>query len=204
MDDWREQSELRGPSFAEVEEPPVRLLLVGAVRLAAALAGLAGAIGWRTVVIDPRERFLAPDRFPGAGALIAVWPAEAFEAAGGLDGDCAVVALAHDPVLDDPALALALASPAFFVGAMGSRRTQAARRQRLAEAGVSSEPLSRLAGPLGLDLGARTVGETAVSALAEIVAARHGRSGGRLTETAGAIHADAPAAGEAGVGGDRA
>jgi xanthine dehydrogenase accessory factor len=189
-DDWVSGSELRGPSFVAPEDPPVRLLLVGAVPLAAGLTRLSAAIGWRATVIDPRARFASASRFPGAAEVRAAWPTDAFAAAGGLGGDCAVLALAHDPVLDDPALIAALASPAFFVGAMGSRRTQAARRERLSEAGVPAEQLARLAGPLGLDLGARTVGETAVSALAEVVAAHHGRSGGRLSEAGGAIHAD--------------
>lgn len=191
-DRWAADSELRGPSFAPAEDPPVRLLLIGAVPLAAALGSLATAIGWRAFVIDPRERFATRSRFPAVADVIAAWPQEAFAAAGGLDGDCAVAALAHDPVLDDPALRLALGSAVFFVGAMGSRRTQAARRERLALAGVAPDALARLAGPLGLDLGARTVQETALSGLAEIVAARHGRSGGRLTATNESIHVVRP------------
>jgi xanthine dehydrogenase accessory factor len=192
MDDWVTGSDLRGPSFAVAEDAPVRLLLVGAVPLAAGLTRLAAAIGWRAIVIDPRERFASPRRFPGAAEVLTAWPSDAFAAVGGLREDCALLALAHDPVLDDPALVASLASPAFFVGAMGSRRTQAARRERLSAAGVPPEQLGRLAGPLGLDLGARTVGETAISALAEVVAVRHGRSAGRLTEAAGAIHAVRP------------
>ncbi len=138
-------------------------------------------------VVDPRERFAVAGRFPDAEAVLAAWPKEAFAQAGGIDDATAVAVLTHDPVLDDPALELALRSPAMFVGAMGSRRTQAARRERLAAAGLSEGDLARLAGPAGLDLGARTALETALSILGEIVAVRHGRNGGRLTVGEGSI-----------------
>jgi xanthine dehydrogenase accessory factor len=186
-EEWVTSSELRGPSFRETSPPPPRLILVGAVALAAELCTLARTIGWRTVLIDPRPHFATAERFPNAAEILVQWPQHAFSQLG-LDGECAVVMLAHDPVLDDPALELALRSPAFFVGAMGSRRTQAARRERLAAAGLCAAELARLSGPLGLDLGALTVQETALSALAEIVAVMHGREGGRLAVAEGSIH----------------
>jgi xanthine dehydrogenase accessory factor len=186
-EEWVTSSELRGPRFRKTSQPPPRLIMVGAVALAAELCTLARTIGWRTVLIDPRPRFVTAERFPHAAEVLVHWPQHAFSQLG-LDAGCAVVVLAHDPVLDDPALELALRSPAFFVGAMGSRRTQAARRERLAAAGLSAAQLARLSGPLGLDLGALTVQETALSALAEIVAAMHGREGGRLTKSEASIH----------------
>lgn len=185
---WTETSELHGPAFAESEEPSPKLVLFGAVPLAAALCTVGRALGWRPYVVDPRERYAVPDRFGGAEAVIVAWPQEAFDSIGGIDDSTAVLLLTHDPVLDDPALEIALRSPAVFVGAMGSRRTQAARRERLAEIGVSEEELAGLSGPIGLDTGARTELETALSILAEIVAVRHGRGGGRLTGVEGPIH----------------
>jgi xanthine dehydrogenase accessory factor len=186
--DWVQTSELHGPAFADPETPAPRLILFGAVELATALSRLARALGWRAYVVDPRERFAVADRFPDAEAVLAAWPEEALAQLGGIDEATAVAVLTHDPVLDDPALEIALRSDAMFVGAMGSRRTQAARRERLAAAGLTGEEVGRLSGPVGLDLGARTAHETALSILAEIVAARHSRAGGRLTPGDGAIH----------------
>lgn len=185
--EWLATSELHGPAFAEPEE--CRLVLVGAVELAAAVSGLARAVGWRSYVVDPRPQFATPERFPQVDGLLTAWPDEAFAGIGGLDASTAVLALTHDPVLDDPALVRALRSEAFFVGAMGSRRTQASRRERLASLGVTPEELARLSGPLGLDLGARTAMETALSVLGEIVAVRRGRGGGRLVAGNGSIRA---------------
>lgn len=183
--EWVESSELHGPAFVEAQ--PLKLVLVGAVELAAALCPLARAIGWPVYVVDPRPRFARPERFPGAERVIVEWPEEAFTAIGGIDATTAIAVLTHDPVLDDPALQLALRSPAVYVGAMGSRRTQAARRERLAARGVSEDELARLSGPAGLELGARAAGETALSILGEIVAVRNGRSGGRLIGVEGPI-----------------
>lgn len=186
--EWLETSPLHGPAFADPETPAPKLILFGAVELAAALSHLARALGWRAYVVDPRARFAVAARFPDADAVLAAWPAEAFAQAGGIDAATAIAVLTHDPVLDDPALEIALRSEAMFVGAMGSRRTQAARRERLRAAGLTDDDLARLSGPVGLDLGARTALETALSILGEIVAARHGRAGGRLTPGDGAIH----------------
>jgi xanthine dehydrogenase accessory factor len=139
-------------------------------------------------VVDPRQRYLDPLRFPDADGLIAAWPAEAFSRIGGIDELTAVAVLTHDPVLDDPALEIALRSPAMFVGGMGSRRNQERRRARLMEErGLTAEEVGRLSGPIGLDLGARTAQETALSILGEIVAVAHGRDGGRLRAGEGSI-----------------
>ena len=186
--EWVATSELHGPAFEAVSDPPPRLVLVGAVELAAALSRLARAIGWRSAVVDPRSQYLLRERFPDADELIDAWPDEAFARLGGISAVTAVAVLTHDPVLDDPALDIALRSPAMFVGAMGSRRTQDRRRARLMEErGLSEDELARLSGPIGLDLGARTAMETAMSILGEIVAVAHGRDGGRLRAGEGSI-----------------
>jgi xanthine dehydrogenase accessory factor len=186
--DWVQTSELHGPPFEPAGDPSPRLVLFGAVELAAALSRLARAMGWRSYVVDPRARYLTADRFPDADELIAAWPEEAFARIGGIDESTAVAVLAHDPVLDDPALVVALRSPAMFVGGMGSRRNQGRRRERLmAEHGLTEEEVGRLSGPIGLDLGARTAMETAMSILGEIVAVGHGRDGGRLRAGEGSI-----------------
>ena len=187
-DEWTATADLHGPQFAELESPAPKLIVFGAVPLAAALCTLAPVLGWRAYVVDPRPRFAAADRFHGAEGVLVAWPEEAFAAVGGIEASTAVLLLTHDPMLDDSALEIALRSPCAFVGAMGSRRTQAARRERLLAAGLSDEQVSRLSGPIGLDTGAQTAPETALAILAEIVAVRHGRDGGRLTGAAGSIH----------------
>ncbi|HSB38122.1 MAG TPA: XdhC family protein [Gaiellaceae bacterium] len=186
----------RGPSrvleldgetvFAEVVAPPPRLVVVGATDTAEELSRAACALGWRTTVVDPRPALVTRERLPSPGQLVTAWPDE-LEA----DADTAVVVLTHEERLDTPALRAALASPAFYVGAIGSRRTQEKRRSRLLEAGVAEEQLERLTGPAGLDLGAHTPAETAISILAEVLAVREGRSGGRLAERTGPIHSAA-------------
>jgi xanthine dehydrogenase accessory factor len=190
-DDWLNTSELRGPAFADVDAAQ-RLVLIGAVELAAAVCRIARVCGWLTYVIDPRPRFATAERFPDATAVLDAWPQEALARLEPIDEATAIAALAHDPVLDDPALMIALRSSAGYVGAMGSRRTQEARRERLLAAGLTAAELGRLTGPAGLDLGTRRREETALSIVAEIVAARHGRAGGRLGAGAGSIRAAAP------------
>ena len=172
--------------FVEVLGPPPRLLVVGAIDTAEELCRAAKALGWRTAVIDPRPALATRDRLPSPDELTVAWPDE-LEA----DGDTAVVVLTHEERLDVPALTKALAGDAFYVGAMGSRRTQAKRRERLLEAGLDEEQLERLAGPAGLDLGAHSPAEMAVSILAEVLAVRAGRDGGRLVARSGPIHASA-------------
>jgi xanthine dehydrogenase accessory factor len=168
--------------------PAPRLILFGAVDIAASLCTLARAAGWRAYVVDPRARFATPERFPDAEEVLAAWPEEAFARLGGIDPATYIAVLTHDPKLDDAALQIALRSPARFVGAMGSRRAQAVRRERLTAAGLTEDELSRLSAPLGLDLGAMNREETALSILAEVVAFRHGREGGRLAAKTGRIH----------------
>ena len=159
----------RGEVFLRVYAPPVRLVVVGAVHVAQHLTVMARTAGFHVVVVDPRRAFASEERFPGA-ELVHAWPDEALNDLS-LDRRTAVVTLTHDPKLDDPALTGALASPAFYVGALGSRRTQGRRLERLAEAGVGESSLQRIHGPVGLPLGARTPGEIAVSILAEVVGA---------------------------------
>lgn len=185
---WAEASERRGSLFVDVIGPAPRLIVFGAVDIAASLCTVARACGWRPFVVDPRARFATPSRFPDADEVIAAWPEEAVAHLGGIDPATSIVVLTHDPKLDDAALLLALRSPARFVGAMGSRRAQAKRRERLLAAGLAEEELERLSAPVGLDLGAIAREETALSILAEIVAARHGRDGGRLAQRVGRIH----------------
>ena len=185
---WAETAELRGPMFVDLVAPAPRLILFGAVPIAAALCTLAKAAGWRPYVVDPRTRFATQDRFPDAEQVIAGWPEEAFAQLGGIDPATSIAVLTHDPKLDDAALKIALRSSARFVGAMGSRRAQESRRERLLEAGLGDEELERMSAPVGLDLGAVSAEETALSILAEVVAARHGRDGGRLKTSQGRIH----------------
>ena len=154
---------------------PPRLVLVGAVHIAQALARMAAACGLDVVVVDPRRAFATPERFPGV-PLVAGWPAEAL-AGIGLHRRDALVTLAHDPKIDDPALVAALRAGCFHVGALGSRRSHAARLERLRREGVGEAGLSRIEGPVGLDIGAVTPGEIAASILASVVAAL--RTGGR-------------------------
>jgi xanthine dehydrogenase accessory factor len=175
--------------FVDVFGPPPKLVIVGAVDVAESLCALAQRLGWRTVVTDTRARLATRERIPSADELVVGWPDEAL-AEIGLDADSAVVVLTHDEKLDTPALVAALQSPAFYVGALGSRRTQTARRERLLEVGVSEDALARVSGPSGLDLGASTPAETALSILSEAVAVKAGRSGGRLAESSGRIHAE--------------
>jgi xanthine dehydrogenase accessory factor len=185
---WTDASQRQGPLFIDVVAPAPRLILFGAVDIAAPLCTLARAAGWRSYVIDPRGRFATADRFPDADEVIAAWPEEAFTRLGGIDPATSIVVLTHDPKLDDAALTIALRSAAGFIGAMGSRRAQASRRERLLAAGMGEDELERLSAPVGLDLGAIGREETALSILSEVVAARHGRDGARLAAGRGRIH----------------
>jgi xanthine dehydrogenase accessory factor len=189
---WAERSETREAGdaklFVDVVAPAPRLVVFGAVDYAAALCRLAKAAGWRPFVCDPRSQFATAERFPDAEEVIAAWPADAFARLGGIDRATYVAVLTHDPKLDDAALSIALRSEAPYVGAMGSRRAQAQRRERLVAAGVDEELIDRIAAPIGLDLGAVSPEETALSIMSEVVAVRNGRDGGRLSRTAGRIH----------------
>jgi xanthine dehydrogenase accessory factor len=180
--------------FVDVSAPPPRLIVVGAVPVAQALCRAARDAGWRPSVVDPRSRFATPARLPDAERIVVAWPEPGIAELGGIDPASAVVALSHDPKIDDPALALAVRGGAGFVGAMGSRRATADRRARLAAVGLTDAELDRIAAPIGLDLGATGDAETALSIMAELVAARHGRAGGRLSQASGTIHLRADAA----------
>jgi xanthine dehydrogenase accessory factor len=168
--------------FVEVSLPSPTLIIVGGVHIAIALASLAKTLGYRTVVVDPRKSFGTETRFPHVDQLIQAWPDEAL-AQVGLNRATAVAMLTHDPKLDDPGLRVALPSSAFYVGALGSQKTQARRRERLLAEGLTEAQLNRLYGPIGLDLGARTPEEVALAVMAEVVAARNGRNGAAKRKT---------------------
>ncbi len=159
------------PVFVQPVPPPLRMLIVGAVRIAQTLAPMAVEAGFEVTVIDPRRAFATPERFP-AFAVVREWPDKALPELG-LDPGTAVVALTHDAKPDDMALGLALRSEAFYVGALGSRRTHAKRVARLKEAGYTDAEIARICAPIGLDIGARTPAEIAVSILAEVIAAKN-------------------------------
>jgi xanthine dehydrogenase accessory factor len=175
--------------FADVYGHPPRLIVVGAVDTGEALCAGARALGWHTVCVDARARFATSERMPSAEEIVVAWPDEAF-AQLALDRDSVVVVLTHDDKFDVPALAAALRSDAFYVGALGSRVAQANRRERLQEAGLTEAELDRLHGPAGLDVGAESPAETAVSILAEVLAVRASRGGGPLRFSGERIHAE--------------
>ncbi len=161
-DDW----------FLHVYNPPLRLIVVGAVHIAQALVPFASQCGFAVTVVDPRRSFASDERFPDV-AVCGEWPDEAMDALRP-DARTAVVTLTHDPKLDDPALDRALKSPAFYIGALGSRRTHAARLKRLRELGHTDAEMVRIKGPVGLNIEAVTAPEIALSIIAEIVAVRRG------------------------------
>ena len=176
--------ELGGRSlFVEVFPVRPRLVIVGAVEVARTLVRLAKELGFETVVIDGRASFATRERFPDADQLIVGWPDEVADDIG-LGPNDAVAVLTHDVKFDEPAIVEALRRGARYVGAVGSRKTQSDRRQRLREAGVSDEALGELRGPVGLDLGGRQPAETALAILAEVVAERYGGTGRPMREQA--------------------
>ncbi|MFC0410516.1 XdhC family protein [Roseomonas elaeocarpi] len=164
--------------FIHPHNPPLRLLVVGAVHIAQALVPIAAAAGYAVTVVDPRRAFATEERFAEGATLVGDWPDEAMEALRP-DTRTAVVTLTHDPKLDDPALDAAIRSPAFYVGALGSRRTHAKRVDRLREIGHGDEAIARIKAPVGLDIAAVTAPEIALSIMAEIVAVRRGSALGR-------------------------
>lgn len=183
--------------FRHSYEPKVALILVGATALAAELAAIARRADFKVIVVDPRPAFATPERVPEADAIVREWPDTFLPQA--LSKKSSIVMLSHDPKFDLPALRCALRSDAPYIGLLGSRRSQAARRASLRDDGFDDAALARIHGPAGLDIGGATATETAVSILAEIVAARHEREGAPLTTTARAIHhrRDRPAVKEA-------
>jgi xanthine dehydrogenase accessory factor len=158
--------------FLDVQVPPARLIVIGAVHIAEPLSAISGLAGYRVVIVDPRTAFARRERF-GTAEIVAAWPEEAL-ARLVPDARTAIVTLTHDPKLDDPALAAALASPAFYIGCLGSRKTHAARLARLAAEGFAEPDLARLRGPVGLAIGARTPAEIAIAITAEITSVRRG------------------------------
>jgi xanthine dehydrogenase accessory factor len=166
-------SEIGGEAwFIEARNPPPRLILVGAVHIAQALVPLAEAVGFATLLVDPRQAFGNSDRFPNV-SIVNEWPDVALDTLAP-DIRTAIVTLTHDPKLDDPALDRAIRSTAFYIGALGSRKTHAARLERLRLLGHGDNALGRIRGPVGLDIGAVTAPEIALSVIAEIVAMRRG------------------------------
>lgn len=158
-----------GKMFINVHVPPVKLVITGAVHISQALADMARVVGLDCVIVDPRTAFATPERFPGT-RVVAEWPDVALPPLG-LDRYTAFVALTHDPKVDDPAILHALEKGCFYLGTLGSRKTHAKRLERLAAAGASEADLARLHAPVGLDIGAVSPAEIAVSILAEIIAA---------------------------------
>ncbi len=174
--------------------PKPRMLVFGAIDFAAAVARVGGFLGYEVTVCDARPVFATTSRFPDADEVVVDWPHRylaAEQEAGRIDRRTVITVLTHDPKFDVPLLEVALRLPEVaYVGAMGSRRTHEDRLDRLREAGITDEEIDRLSSPIGLDLGARTPEETAVSIAAEIIAGRWGGSGERLASTDGRIHRD--------------
>ncbi len=157
--------------FLNVQAPPTRLVIIGAVHVAQALAPMAAMCGHDVTIVDPRSAFAAPERFPDA-KVIAKWPLEAIAELGGFDRHTAVAAVTHDPKVDDPALIAALHASCFYIGALGSRKTHAKRVERLIGAGFSPDRIGRIRAPIGLDIGAVSPAEIAASILAQIIEAQ--------------------------------
>lgn len=175
--------------FCDVFGRRPRIVVFGAVDTAEHLCRSATALGWRTTVVDARAKLATAERIPSADELIVAWPEEALEQIRP-DHATSIVVLTHEDRFDIPALKSALASDAFYVGALGSRRNQERRRERLLAEGLDEAAIDRIAGPSGLDIGASTPAETALSILAEILSVRAGREGGRLQTAKGRIHAE--------------
>lgn len=174
--------------FFEVFPSPPTLLIFGAVHVAQALATFGKQLGFRVIVTDARAKLLTRERFPVADELIQGWPEDAI-ARVPIDRNTYVAILTHDPKFDEPALMGTLSTDARYIGAVGSRKTSADRRIRLSEAGATEEQLARIRGPIGLNIGASTPEEMAISILAEIIAVRHGRDAAPLTSATGNIRA---------------
>jgi xanthine dehydrogenase accessory factor len=177
--------------FIQSFAPPPRMYVFGAIDFASAVARIGKFMGYRVTVCDARAVFATRERFPSADEIVVAWPDEFLKTAP-VDGRTVICVLTHDPKFDVPVLKAALATPAGYIGAMGSRRTHNNRTARLKEEGITGEELARISSPIGLDIGSRTPEETAVAIAAEIIAFRTGHSGGRLAERSGPIHAPEP------------
>ena len=187
---YGEHGERRGDElavFVHSFAPPPRMLVFGAIDFAAAVARAGKFLGYRVTVCDARPIFATAARFPDADEVVVDWP-HRFLARTPVDSRTVICVLTHDPKFDVPVLEVALRTPAGYIGAMGSRRTHEDRLDRLREAGLTEAELARLRSPIGLDLGARTPEETAVSVAAELIQLRWGGSGRPLTVTSGRIH----------------
>ncbi|HEY0932490.1 MAG TPA: XdhC/CoxI family protein [Trebonia sp.] len=175
--------------FVNSFAPPPRMLVFGAIDFAAAVARVGKFLGYHVTVCDARPVFATKSRFPDADQVVVDWP-HRFLARAEVDARTVICVLTHDPKFDVPVLEVALRTPAAYIGAMGSRRTHEDRLKRLRDAGLTDPELARLRSPIGLDLGARTPEETAVSIAAELIQLRWGGTGGALTDTEGRIHRD--------------
>jgi xanthine dehydrogenase accessory factor len=169
--------------FVRVFNPPLRMIVVGAVHITQVLVPMSVLAGYEVIVVDPRQAWATADRFPGVN-LTTEWPEEALSQLD-LDRRCAVVTLTHDPKLDDPALAVALKSEVFYIGALGSRRTHGKRLDRLEKQGFGAAQLARIQGPVGLPLGAKSPAEIAISILAQVTQVLRGPEPAVTTEAAG-------------------
>ncbi|MFM8265214.1 MAG: XdhC family protein [Acidimicrobiia bacterium] len=186
-EDLRDAASVR--VFVESFAPPPRMMIFGAVDFTSALARVAKVLGYRVTVCDAREVFATKRRFPMADDIMVAWPDEVFAAHGAaLGARDAVCILTHDPKFDVPAIQGALRSAVGYIGVMGSRKTHAKRLERLAEVGLRGDDLARVMSPIGLDIGARTPEETAISICGEIIARRTGRAATSLSSTSGSIH----------------
>jgi len=175
--------------FVDVYPAPPQLIIFGAVHIAQALAKFARPLGYRIIVVDVRQALATHERFPDVDELIVEWPDVAYQRLQ-VTPNTAIAILTHDPKFDEPALLGALDTDAVYIGAVGSRKTNVDRRQRLIDSGVESKSLARVRGPIGLDIGGATPEEMAISILAEIIAVRHGRTGRALKQGSGPIRAD--------------
>lgn len=175
--------------FIESYPPPPTLLIFGAVHVAQPLSHFAKALGFDVIISDARAKLATQERFPDADRIIRGWPDETLEQVQILPNTYVAI-LSHDPKFDEPALVGTLATPAAYIGAIGSRKTNEDRRRRLAEAGMSPEQIARMRAPIGLDIGAATPEEMAISILGEIIALRRGRTGGSLTNAKGSIRGE--------------
>ncbi|HYH10951.1 MAG TPA: XdhC family protein [Thermomicrobiales bacterium] len=175
--------------FLDVFEPSPQLVIFGAVHAAQALDWFARKLGYRVVVTDARRALATRERFPDTDQLLVAWPDEAYEQLT-ITPATAIAILSHDPKFDEPAVLGAIRTNARYIGAVGSRKTNEERRERLKAAGVSDEQIARVHGPIGLNIGGSTPEEMAISILAEIIAVTHGRDGRSLTEVKGAIRGE--------------
>ncbi len=176
-------------AFVDVFPPPPLMVIIGAVHVAQAVVAVARPLGFRIVVVDARQTLATRERFPDVDELIVAWPDDAY-ARLPITRTTAIVILTHDPKFDEPAILGALRTDAGYIGAVGSRKTNVDRRERLIEAGAADAQIERVHGPIGLNIGGGSPEEMAISILAEIIAVRNGRSGGSLRLAKGSIRSD--------------